>query len=160
MSRRRTEVGVSAMGSGQDVVVAASAGPVARGRILGVADDGALMVACGAAAGEPVPCDVLRSGGAPLELAAGDVVLVLLPVDDEPRGVILGRVEPYGARADAAGADAPDELVLEARRNLTLRCGDGSITLREDGKILIKGKDLVSHAQRVNRIKGGSVSIN
>ena len=29
-----------------------------------------------------------------------------------------------------------------------------------DGKILIKGKDLVSHAQRTNRIKGGSVAIN
>jgi len=41
-----------------------------------------------------------------------------------------------------------------------LRVGDGSITIREDGKVLIKGKDLVSHAQRMNRIKGGAVSIN
>ncbi|MBX6362549.1 MAG: hypothetical protein IRZ00_01665 [Gemmatimonadetes bacterium] len=151
---------MSAMRGEQDVVVAASAGPVARGRILGVADDGALMVGCDADGTEPVPCDVLRTGRAPVELAAGDVVLVLLPLGGEPRGVILGRVEPYGAATEAAGGDAPDELVLEARRNLTLRCGEGSITLREDGKVLIKGKDLVSHAQRVNRIKGGAVSIN
>lgn len=143
-----------------DAVTAALTGPVARGRVLGVADDGALVVGCGADASVPVPCDVLRSGAAAVELAAGDVVLVLLPSGTEPRGVILGRVEAYGARAETAGADAPDELVLEARRNLTLRCGEGSITLREDGKILVKGKDLVSHAQRVNRIKGGSVSIN
>ena len=54
----------------------------------------------------------------------------------------------------------PDELVLEAKHTLTLRVGDGSITIREDGKILIKGKDLVSHAARTNRIKGGSVQIN
>jgi hypothetical protein len=54
----------------------------------------------------------------------------------------------------------PDDLVLEAKETVTLRCGDGSITIRADGKILIKGKDLVSHAQRANRIKGGSVSIN
>ena len=51
-------------------------------------------------------------------------------------------------------------MVLEAKRRLTLKCGDGSITIREDGKILIKGKDLVSHATRMNRIKGGAVQIN
>jgi hypothetical protein len=56
--------------------------------------------------------------------------------------------------------EIPDTLVLEAKSSLTLRVGDGSITIRADGKILIKGKDLVSYATRVNRIKGGSVSIN
>ena len=40
------------------------------------------------------------------------------------------------------------------------RVGDGSIEIRADGKILIKGTDLVSHAKRMNRIKGGAVSIN
>ena len=54
----------------------------------------------------------------------------------------------------------PEELLLEAKHSLTLRVGDGSITIREDGKILIKGKDLVSHATRLNRIKGGAVQIN
>jgi len=43
---------------------------------------------------------------------------------------------------------------------MTLRVGNGSITIRGDGKILIKGSDLVSHAQRTNRIRGGAVSIN
>ena len=52
------------------------------------------------------------------------------------------------------------EIVLEARKGMTLRVGEGSITLRADGKILIKGKDLVSHARRMNRIRGGSVSLN
>jgi hypothetical protein len=51
-------------------------------------------------------------------------------------------------------------LVLEATREMTLRVGDGSITIRKDGKILIKGTDLVSHAKRMNRVKGGAVSIN
>ena len=60
----------------------------------------------------------------------------------------IGRVDPQ------------KEVVIQARESLTLRVGDGSITIRADGKILIKGKDLVSHAQRANRIRGGSVAIN
>jgi len=35
-----------------------------------------------------------------------------------------------------------------------------SITIREGGKILIRGNDLLSHAQCLNRIKGGGVQIN
>ena len=63
-------------------------------------------------------------------------------------------------RPAAKPAAPPAELVIEATSQLTLKCGDGSITLRGDGKVLIKGKDLVSHAQRMNRIKGGGVAIN
>ena len=53
--------------------------------------------------------------------------------------------------------------VLDMRQRpsrVTLKCGDGSIAMRRDGKILIKGLDLVSHAARTNRVKGGSVAIN
>jgi len=53
-----------------------------------------------------------------------------------------------------------DQLVLEAKRQIELRCGESSITLRKDGKILIKGTDLVSRASRGNRIKGACVEIN
>ena len=80
--------------------------------------------------------------------------------------MILGRIGPsHAPERELAherdpGEEMPDMLVLEAKKHLTLRVGEGSITIREDGKILIKGKDLVSHAQRMNRIKGGSVSIN
>jgi hypothetical protein len=83
-------------------------------------------------------------------------VLVWLAGKSDSRGVILGRVGP----SRAEDSEAPEDLVIEAKKNLTLRCGEGSITLREDGKILIKGKDLVSQAQRTIRIKGGSVAIN
>lgn len=72
--------------------------------------------------------------------------------------MLLGRTGPG---VDAARTkEVPDELVLEAKKRLVLRVGEGSITIRADGKILIKGKDLVSHAKRMNRIKGGAVSLN
>jgi hypothetical protein len=70
-------------------------------------------------------------------------------------GVILGVLNPAPAYDEV-----PEQLVVEARESLTLRVGDGSITIRADGKILIKGKDLVSQAKNTNRIKGGAVAIN
>ncbi|HUK20255.1 MAG TPA: hypothetical protein VLV45_01720 [Gemmatimonadales bacterium] len=96
--------------------------------------------------------------GPPPQLETGDAVLVWRTGPEADEGVVLGRVGKRAARAPAP--DQPEELVLEAKRALTLRVGDGSITIREDGKILIRGKDLVSHATRTNRIKGGSVQIN
>lgn len=145
---------------------ATRAGGIARGTVESVGEDAVIVRVADAGGARSVPCEVLHgAGGAPV-LAAGARVLVWL---DQPghRGVVLGAVGAPSAVAAArpaadgvAAAGVPDELVVEARSGLTLRCGDGSITIRADGRILIKGKDLVSHARRVNRIKGGSVAIN
>jgi len=130
-----------------------------RGRVLRIHSDGSAVVVCEEGRRTGVACDLLRTSDAsPLSLKAGDDVLVWHSDRKEVRAVVLGRIERKGDLA--APREAPEELVLEAKRNLTLKVGDGSITIREDGKILIKGKDLVSHAKRMNRIKGGAVSIN
>jgi hypothetical protein len=144
-----------------------------RGHVSAVSAD-AVEVRCDDHAGELVACDLLHTGERPPLLAVGDQVLVLRPSSPRERGVVLGRIgapvvaapapEPASEAAPAPEPESerglPDELVLEARQQLTLRVGDGSITLRADGRVQIKGKDLVSHAQRLNRIKGGAVSIN
>jgi hypothetical protein len=86
----------------------------------------------------------------------GDSVLIISIAETDER-IVVGRIR----RPDEADVqESADELVIEARKSLTLKVGDGSITIREDGRILIKGKDLVSHAKRMNRIRGGSVTIN
>jgi hypothetical protein len=134
-----------------------------RGTVVGTDRDGGLVVLCDGDQARNVLCDMVQATYLPVQLESGDAVLVLLPEAEEGRGVILGRIVPAQASApaeSAAEAGTQDEIVIEAKKNLTLKCGEGSITIREDGKILIKGKDLVSHAQRMNRIKGGSVSIN
>lgn len=110
--------------------------------------------------GAVLTCVVLQTGHDALLYAEGDEVLVWQEPGTPGRGVILGRIGASHAAPVLERDAVPDELVLEARQQLTLRVGDGSITLRADGKILIKGRDLVSHAQRMNRIKGGAVSIN
>ncbi len=116
-----------------------------------------------------IVADLVITADTPVHLGPGDSVLCWIDKEDRERGLILGRIgraiTPTPATVAVEGTvptpdEAPDILVLEAKHSLTLRVGDGSITIREDGKILIKGKDLVSHAQRLNRIKGGAVQIN
>jgi hypothetical protein len=51
-------------------------------------------------------------------------------------------------------------IVLSAQQEVVLRCGKSSITLRADGRLVVKGADIVSSAARVNRIRGGAVKIN
>jgi hypothetical protein len=111
---------------------------------------------------EDFECEVLQTSGAvPVQLNVGDEVLVWRVEPFDQRSVILGKIGWNREETEQrANAEIPAELVLEARERFILKCGDGSITIREDGKILIKGKDLVSRAERANRIKGGSVAIN
>ena len=123
---------------------------IVRG-VLSGEQDGVFLVYAGE---ETILCDLLQTSAAPILLEQGNPVLVLLPQSEDERGVILGRIAP------PTSPGVPEEIVVRARKNFTIQCGEGSITLRGDGKILIKGKDLVSRAQRMNRIKGGAVAIN
>jgi len=60
----------------------------------------------------------------------------------------------------AAPPATPDELLLEAQRKITLRCGKSSITLYPNGKIVLRGEYLLSDAAGVNRIAGGQIELN
>ncbi len=51
-------------------------------------------------------------------------------------------------------------VVLEGKEEIVLKCGEASITLTKAGKILIRGKYLLSRSTGVNRILGGSVQVN
>jgi hypothetical protein len=110
--------------------------------------------------GRDLTCEVLQTTEAgPPRLAEGERVLVWSAEGDGEEPVVLGRIGPR-ARPGARRLAAPEEIVLEAGGRLALRCGEGSVELRGDGKILVKGADLVSAARRTHRIKGGAVSIN
>jgi hypothetical protein len=117
--------------------------------------------------GQRRTCAVLDAALEASPVAANDLVLVqpVLGVDFD--AVVVGRIadgRPAATRradeAPVTEALTPDHVVLQAKQSLTLRAGEASITMRDDGKILIKGHDVVSHAKRTNRIKGGSVAIN
>ena len=138
-----------------EVAVPATMSPAMRHAVVVRVEGTDIIVSTGTPDEPEVLCELLETGGpSRLLLAPKDRVLVWQADPRVPRGVVLGRIGLSHA------PDAPDELVLEATKSLTLRVGDGSITIRGDGRILIKGKDLVSHAQRTNRIRGGAVAIN
>lgn len=52
------------------------------------------------------------------------------------------------------------KVVLEAKEEIVLHCGQSFITLKKDGKIVVKGTQIVSRASRTNKIKGAAVRIN
>jgi hypothetical protein len=51
-------------------------------------------------------------------------------------------------------------VVIEALDEIVLRCGQASITLRRNGRIVIRGTYIETRAIGTNRIKGGNVQIN
>lgn len=141
------------------VLDAADAARMCRAEVLEITESGTIVVSVEGDDPQPVRCDVLVTADtAPPVLVPGDRVLAWLP-SDAGHAIVLGRIGPSRGLTPEPGA-VPDTLTIEAKHSLTIRVGDGSITIREDGKILIRGKDLVSHAQRTNRIKGAAVAIN
>ena len=74
---------------------------------------------------------------------------------------------PAAAAAPVALATPPVEarvdgkrVVIEGKDEVTLKCGDALITLRRDGKVILRGAYIETTASGVNRIRGGSVKIN
>ncbi len=129
-----------------------SAAPV-RGRLVAIESDGMLRVRV--AGEQDLRCAWLETG-AKIELAVGDVLLVLPPTD-EPLGVVLGRIGRYQAPQPAA----PEaHVTIEASETLVLKCGEASVDLRADGKVMIRGDDMLLRAKGTQRIKAGSVNIN
>jgi len=92
-------------------------------------------------------------------------VALALAFDNGDRGapLILGVVSerlPAGPQAAREVIVNGETVQVQADKELTLQCGRSSILLRRDGKIVIKGVDVVSRASGANKIKGGLVNIN
>jgi len=94
--------------------------------------------------------------------AAGQEIVLL--VDERPGRppILLGFLQPLGdaGENDLEARVDGRRVELEGRDEIVLRCGEASITLRRNGRVVIKGIQVETRAAGVNRIKGGSVSIN
>jgi hypothetical protein len=53
-----------------------------------------------------------------------------------------------------------DRVELSAKKEIVLRCGKSSVTLKKDGRIAIKGTQITSRASSLNKIRGAAVRIN
>jgi hypothetical protein len=92
----------------------------------------------------------------------GDARLPLLVGLVQSSTPLLDAVLGASPSPPAEAAERPDgrRRVVEARDELVLECGKASITMRRNGKIVIRGAYVETHAAGVNRIKGGAVKIN
>jgi len=53
-----------------------------------------------------------------------------------------------------------NKLELSAPEEVTIRCGEASITLNKSGKILIKGKHVLNRISGAYKVKSGSIELN
>ena len=97
----------------------------------------------------------------------GREVLVVFEDGDLERPIIVGVIEPHalqeppaerepGVRVEVDG----ERHVIEAEREIVLRCGDASITLTRAGKVIIRGNYILSRSTGYNKIKGAAIDIN
>jgi len=143
---------------------APESGGVTVGRIVRMSQDGETTVDFSGNELGPLPArSILDRERLECALPGAKQTPVLLVFEnfDPTRPIIIGCVH------DKLPAKSPHDLTvdgrtvtIEASEEILLRCGDSSITLKKNGRIVIKGNDIVSRASRINKLKGAAVAIN
>jgi hypothetical protein len=161
------------VGVGGEIPLAARSTGVVTGAVVALTPDGAPLVdwsqdmtamplrarSCVALKPDDVgACAVLAfEGGDPSK----PIVLGLLdPEARQPASVVSKALGPTQLRAETEVEVDGRTITLTAMEHITLRCGSASITLTREGKVIVRGTQVVSHASGVNRVRGGSVQLN
>lgn len=124
--------------------------------------------------GVTVSADVLAAA-----IQSGQQVVLAFENGDPGLPIIIGLIQPpMPAGTAAEGAEAITEQVasgaqpgvqvevdgkrlrIVAQDEVVLECGKASITLRRNGRVVIRGTYVETYSDGTNRIKGGQVRIN
>ena|SRR5688572_3077019 len=141
------------------------------GTLVGVDGEGRPLVTFPGGPSTPSPARLAVSAPAPSaeELQQGVAVVLLFEDADVQRPIVVGLVRDRfeAARPVALVSDETRALTLngsavivEGQDEIVLQCGLGSLTIRANGQIVIKGTRLVSRASETNKIRGAAVHIN
>ncbi|MDM8542942.1 hypothetical protein QUF90_17855 [Desulfococcaceae bacterium HSG9] len=131
-----------------------------------------------------LPCYFVRTAeGALPQLNIGASVLFVSDSDQE-YGYILGLIEVYvhpkkvSSEKDALLTDFENQveielsskakdikvndkkIIIEAEDEIHLKCGKGMIMINKEGKVILRGTNLISRSSGSNKIKGAAVQIN
>ncbi len=121
-------------------------------------------------------------------IASGQQAVVLFERGDRGRPLIIGFIEPLALAPDSPAAVSPSggespvagvpeqgessvlacieadvdgrRVTVTAQDEIVLQCGSASVTLRRNGRVVIRGAYVETHSEGTNRIKGGQVQIN
>jgi hypothetical protein len=102
-------------------------------------------------------------------IATCQQTLVLFENGDRTRPIIVGFIEALQPAPPTRPAETTPvvEADVDGRRvrvtaqdEIVLQCGAASVTLRRNGRVIIRGTYVESRSEGTNRIKGGQVQIN
>lgn len=123
---------------------------VHRAEIIGFGPDSRAKVLIPALGETPL----LAMSLVPVPAGAVGRLAAVTMMDDQP--LILGLLQPLSPQVEVDGKT----LELEARSELVLRCGAASITMTSDGRVTIRGTQLLSRSEGANRVQGATVQLN
>jgi hypothetical protein len=113
---------------------------------------------------------VVRTTRARIEqaIAARRQAVVVFEGGDRSKPLIVGFIEPLEQpQPDAPPGSPVIEADVDGRRvrltaqdEIVLECGSASVTLRRNGRVVIRGTYVETRSDGTNRIKGGQVQIN
>jgi hypothetical protein len=102
-------------------------------------------------------------------IASRQPAVVVFEGGDRTKPLIIGFIESTESdtpAAEPAGVPVLNASVdgrrvrIEAQDEIVLECGSASVTLRRNGRVIIRGTYVETHADGTNRIKGGQVQLN
>ena len=144
------------------------------GRLTDITSKGTIIVDYPGNSLGPLPARFISGLGRldPTALVKDVPVLLVFENTDARQPIVVGIIQDTLPQDKTFELEIPDraghrdvyldkkKVVLEAQEQIELRCGKCSVTLTKQGKIIIKGVEIVSRAAKSNKIKGASVSIN
>jgi hypothetical protein len=158
---------------------AADPSGVRLGHLVSAGKDAGIWVLM-AGSERPVEAQLAVAAPQPLlerAVETAQTVVLVLENGDPARPIIIGFVatpqttstEPAaqsampsaGTHAVAVEADVDGRRIrISAQDEIVLSCGAASVTLRRNGRVIIRGTHVETHSDGTNRIKGAQVRIN
>jgi hypothetical protein len=132
---------------------------VVVGLFLGLNDEGKPLVDYpGNPSGQALLARTTRTVGSS---ERGQDAVLVFEDGDPAKPIIMGLLQSSMSEAESEEPAAEVEtLEFRAEKEIVLRCGDASITLTRAGKVMIRGKYLLSSSSGVNMLKGGVIHLN
>ncbi len=144
------------------------------GQVVGLAPDGTALVDFAGNRAGPLSARASLDAEALAHAAAQRQGAILLFENGDPSlPLLVGLLQVpsstplIDAVLERSLEDVPKEarvdgrkVVIEGRDEVVLRCGKATLTLRRDGQVLLRGVNIRTEADEVQRIKGSKVQIN